>query len=101
MRVPKNKARPIFRLGFFTSPAIKVTLFQASLLKIEPTIAAAIAPIIAVPAISVQEEVAAFQPFITNASVQFAFHISDLAANINPKMISPNKLSNLVAVKTV
>ena len=43
--VPKNKLRPILRCGFLISPAIKVTLFHASLLKIEPTIDTAIAPI--------------------------------------------------------
>jgi hypothetical protein len=42
--VPKNKLRPIFLFGLRISPAMKVTLFHASLLKIEPTMAAAIAP---------------------------------------------------------
>ena len=47
--VPKKRLSPIFFLGFFISPAIKVTLFQASLEKIEPTMAAAIAPSTATP----------------------------------------------------
>ena len=37
------------RCGFLISPAIKVTLFQESLLNIEPTMAADIRPIKAVP----------------------------------------------------
>src|SRR5437763_15375463 len=41
INVPRNKLSPIFLFGFFISPAIKVTLFHASLLKIDPTIAMA------------------------------------------------------------
>ena len=52
--VPKNKLSPILRCGFLISPAMKVTLFQESLLKIEPTIAAAISPIKAVPCTGTQ-----------------------------------------------
>ena len=36
MSTPKNNPKGIFRCGCFISPAIKVTLFQASLLKSEP-----------------------------------------------------------------
>ena len=53
INVPNNKLNPKFRLGFFISAAIKVTLFQASLLKILPTIAAAIAPANALPPIPI------------------------------------------------
>jgi rfaE bifunctional protein kinase chain/domain len=52
--VPKKRLNPIFLLGFFISPAIKVTLFQESLLKIEPDMAEAIAPIKAMPVMGSQ-----------------------------------------------
>src|SRR5690606_28503514 len=45
IRVPKNKLRPTFFLGFLISPAIKVTFSQATLLNTEPTIAELISPI--------------------------------------------------------
>ena len=48
----EKRLRPIFRFGFLISPAIKGDIVQASLLKIEPTIDAAIAPINTVPPIA-------------------------------------------------
>src|SRR5436853_7943780 len=42
--LPKNRLKQMLRCGFFISPAMNVTLFQASLLKMEPTIETAIAP---------------------------------------------------------
>jgi hypothetical protein len=73
--------------GFFISPAIKVTLFHASLLKIEPTIAAAMAPRAAwlsgYAAVFIQ--LCRFQAF-----VQLAVHISGLNAK-KPKPIRPKK----------
>ena len=107
MEVPKNKLRPILRCGFFISPAIKVTLFQASLLKIEPTIEEAIAPTAAAPSKGI---IIACQPglvsagavkfFISQACCQFACHTSGFNIK-NPTTISPNKESNLVTVKVV
>ncbi|MNR29913.1 hypothetical protein D3C85_1473310 [compost metagenome] len=44
MIVPRARLSPTFRFGFLISPATKVTLCKESLLKIEPTIAAAMAP---------------------------------------------------------
>ena len=100
MSVPKNKLRPILRLGFFISPAINVTLFHASLLKIEPTIEAAIAPNIASPITGVVLLSAAID-FMVQASCQLACQISDLAANKKPNPISPNSETSLVTVNVV
>ena len=88
------------RLGFLISPAIKVTLFQASLLKIDPTILAAIAPKIATPKMGVVAPSAAIF-FILHASCQLAFQMLAFDANKKPKPISPNKEANLVTVKVV
>jgi hypothetical protein len=46
--VPINNDKGKFRLGFSISPAVKVMLFQASALKIEPTNAAAKMPMLKV-----------------------------------------------------
>jgi hypothetical protein len=54
IKVPRNKLSPIFLFGFFISPAMNVTLFHASLLKIEPTIAAAIPLSNILPLIGIQ-----------------------------------------------
>ena len=49
IEVPINKLKGIFFLGFLISPAINVTLFQASLEKMEPIIAVPKASISAIP----------------------------------------------------
>src|SRR5580765_4167613 len=92
--VPRNKLSPIFRCGFLISPAMNVTLFHASLLKMEPTIALATAPRAAAPITGCQEimvellAVGCIDDFImAHASVQFAFHISAFAAK-KPNIIS-------------
>src|SRR5688572_14500234 len=54
--VPRNRLKPIFFCGLRTSPAMNVTLFQASLLNIDPTIEAAMAPMSTVPLIDCQPE---------------------------------------------
>ncbi|MNE31990.1 hypothetical protein D3C80_1255830 [compost metagenome] len=103
--VPRKRLSPIFRFGFFISPAIKVTLFQASLLKTEPTIAAAIPPSKAVPAIGATLNPPATLQLSTNeafvaiqALVQLAFHTSGLNMT-KPATIKPKSASNLVEVK--
>src|SRR5690349_10600148 len=105
INVPRKRLSPIFLLGFFISPAINVTLFHASLLKIEPTIAAAIPPNKAVPAMGVIAKPAeglqaSFKDVIVDcqAFVQFACHTSGLNM-MNPAMISPNSDNNFVEVK--
>ena len=98
--------KPIFFFGFLISPAIKVTLFQASLLKIEPTIEEAIAPTAAAPingrtiVLNPPASVPAAIDCICQAFVQLACHTSPLAM-MNPNTINPNKESNLVRVKVV
>ena len=101
MSVPRNKLKPIFLFGFLTSPAINVTLFQASLLKIEPTIAAEMAPKIALPATPPKISPSLSRLVIVQASAQFAFHISLFAASKKPKMMRPNKDNNLITVNEV
>ena len=98
MSVPKKRLKPILRFGFLISPAINVTLFQASLLKIEPTIEAAMAPKIATPKIGVVLLSEAIV-FISHAFAQLASQILALDANKKPNPINPNKEANLVMVK--
>ncbi len=52
----------ILLLGFFISPAIKVTLFQLSLLNMEPDMAEAMAPINAIPPMGSQVPSSAAMP---------------------------------------
>src|ERR1017187_8141065 len=99
IRVPRKRERPIFFCGFFISPAMKVTLFHASLLKTDPTIAAAMPPNKAAPAIGVIANPAlGLQVSINDALVaahafvQLASHIFELNA-IKPAIIKPNKES--------
>ena len=98
IKVPKKRLNPIFRFGFFISPAIKVTLFHASLLKIEPTIEAAMAPKIATPKMGVVLLSDAIV-FISHAFAQLASQILAFDANKKPNPIKPNKEANLVMVK--
>src|SRR4051794_10401941 len=105
MNVPRKSDKPIFFCGFFISPAINVTLFQASLLKTDPTIAAAIPPNKAAPPIeftlkpneglhtSLRLDLVA-----TQAADQFACHTSGWNA-MKPATISPNKAMSFVEVK--
>src|SRR4029078_11821428 len=100
INVPRNKLNPIFFLGFFISPAMKVTLFHASLLKIEPTMDAAMAPSAAIGKYS-------FIPpsseilFIFHASCQFVCHVPDLDPIRKPNTIRPNKERSLTDVNVV
>ena len=80
---------------------MKVTPFQASLEKTEPTIAAEIAEIIAVPAIADQIPVSLSSDCKTKAFSQLAFQISALAPYINPKTINPIRDKILIIVNTV
>ena len=90
-----NKLNPIF-FGFFISMAIKVTLFHASLLKIEPTIEAAIAPSTATPitdVISVSVAIFFMGPGIRPPRA------THLVSQQELNTMRPNKESNLVTVK--
>src|ERR1017187_9512006 len=105
IRVPRKRERPIFFCGFFISPAMKVTLFHASLLKTDPTIAAAIPPNSAAPPIefmlkpSEGLQISFILDLVAcHAAPQFACHTSGWKA-IKPAMIKPNKASSLVEVK--
>src|SRR5690348_7098341 len=97
--VPKNKLSATSRFGFFISPAIKVTLFQESLLKIDPTMEAAIAPKAAAVAYWVKLP-SMFSLRRFQALLQFRCQVLLLSAQ-KPKMIRPNKLMILVSVKMV
>src|ERR1700694_236638 len=95
----------MFLCGFLISPAMKVTLFQASLLKTEPTMAAAIPPNKAAPPMGVILNPSdglhislRLDLLACHAASQFACQISGRKAT-NPAIISPNKASNLVDVK--
>ena len=107
INVPKKRLRPIFRWGFLISPAIKVTLFQESLLKIEPTIEAAIAPINTPPVMGCQlvgdNTPVAFEPrscIACKPVCQFSDQKLCFASR-KPKMISPKSETSLVTVKLV
>ena len=95
--MPKKRLNPILRFGFLISPAINVTLFQASLLKIEPTMEAAIAPNMATPKMGVVLLSEAIV-FISHALAQLASQILAFDANKKPNTIKPNKEANLVMV---
>ena len=98
INVPKKRLNPILRFGFLISPAIKVTLFHASLLNIEPTIEAAIAPKMATPkigAVLLSDAIV----FISHALAQLASQILAFDANRKPNPIKPNKDASLVIVK--
>ncbi len=99
INVPRNKLRPMLRCGFFISPAIKVTLFHASLLKIDPTIAAAIAPTAAIVVYaSILPSTLSLDRL--HALAQLFCQTSPLII-INPNKINPNKLRILVTVNVV
>src|SRR5665213_1213711 len=85
---------------------MKVTLFQASLLNTEPTMAAAMPPNKAAPLIGVMlnpEE--GLQMFLSEvlvdsqAPAQLACHTSGRKAS-SPARINPNRATSLVVVKT-
>ena len=97
--VPRNKLNPIFLFGFLTSPAMKVTLFHASLLNIEPTMAAATAPR-AAAMVSDSNVPSGLSFCILHAFCQLDVHISGFMT-INPKIIRPKRLNNLVRVNEV
>lgn len=101
IKVPKNKLKPTFLFGFLISPAIKVTPFQASLENTDPTNAAEIPVIRAVPLIGSQLLSDASKLRDTQAFVQFASQISDFAASKNPNTISPRRENILIIVRTV
>src|SRR3954464_6783188 len=105
MSVPKKRLNPTLRFGFFTSPAIKVILYQESLVKIAPTIAAAMAPNTAKPVTCVQKFVLPSYPgklaecrMMVNGCCQLACHTSLLKANAKPQTIMPNSISSLIMV---
>ena len=93
INVPRNKLNPIFFFGFFISPAINVTLFQASLLKIDPTIDAAMAPNNAAPPIPVQltlpaasaVDVAASSNSVSSSTTSFPLYGITSATAIVPR----------------
>ncbi len=94
-------ARGTFRRGFFTSPAVNVTLNHASLEKSEPTMATAIAGSIIAPATS-RTDTTAPPECATHRAVQKPFRF---AANTSlprpvaiPAAMSPARASTLAAV---
>ncbi len=99
--MPIKRLSPMFLFGFFTSPAMNVILFHASLLKIEPTIEAAIAPSIALPATPPIIFPVPSLEVICHASVQFADQVSPFAVSNNPNIMRAKSDSNLVTVKVV
>ena len=95
----------MFFAGFLISPAMNVTLFQASLLNTEPTMAAAMPPMRAAPAMGVTVnpaeglQASLSEVFVASqALAQLACHTSGLKA-IKPATSNPNKESSLVPVK--
>ncbi len=97
IKVPRKRLMTILRLGFSISPSMNVTLFHASLLNMEPTMLAAIAPNIPAP-ITPSTPPPALNFFISNAPVQFALHTSGLK-NMMPAIINPKRERILVEVK--
>src|SRR5690606_12805165 len=78
INTPRKRLNPTFRFGFFISPAMKVTLFQASLEKMEPTMAETIPAKMAAPNVGIADSVAMSQRIVRQASDQLVSHISEL-----------------------
>ncbi|MNI04535.1 hypothetical protein D3C85_961600 [compost metagenome] len=97
--VPRAKLKPMLRAGFLISPAIKVTLCQESLLNIEPTIAAAMAPKAASVVYDETDPLLGKAPSCHIFS-QLLFQIP-LSKKNNPNIIKPNKLKSLATVNVV
>ncbi|MNV74182.1 hypothetical protein D3C71_1673830 [compost metagenome] len=91
----------MFLRGFLISPAMKVTLFQASLENSEPTIAETTAANKVAPPMLTAVCVSGFQLNGVNTSAQLAFHTSDLNAKSKPVMISPKRDKILMTVSKV
>ena len=104
MVVPKNKLFGIFFLGSFISPAIKVTLFQASEEKSELIIVAPNAPIKAKP----DRGITSHSP-LGNFTVLYASHMcskfcektSVFKPIANPKIINAKRANNFAEVKII
>ena len=90
MSVPRPSARGTLRLGFCTSPAAKVTLFQASLEKSEPTIAAPRTGIIA-----------SDQSPVPQKSAKLADATSGRRKKVRPKITSTASAPTLATLNTV
>src|SRR5690349_8960286 len=103
INVPNNRLRGIFLAGFSISPAINVTLFHASLLNKEPTMARPSAVTTPHPEIASQPEPST--PFFASiyveahqASVQLFLKKSNCEAKYNPQIIKPNNANNFANV---
>src|SRR5690606_30687126 len=92
---------PMFLLGFLISPAINVTPVQASLEKIEPTIAAEIPDNKAVPPIEVQVMVSRLNERDPQTFAQLAFHTSAFAPSRKPNTTRPKRESIFIMVRKV
>src|SRR5690606_2413239 len=101
IKTPKKRLNPTFRFGFFISPAMKVTLFQASLEKMEPTMAETIPAKMAAPNVGIADSVAMSQRIVRQASDQLVSHISELKPKVKPTTINPTRDNILTNVKRV
>lgn len=103
MNVPKNKLLGRFFSGFLISPAIKVTLFQASLENKELIIVVEIAIIKpqVVKSVTVISPVSALKTVLLAVQVveKFSSKYPDLTLRIIPKIIKMNRANNLELVK--
>src|SRR6476469_1975270 len=107
INVPKKSDKPMLRCGFLISPAINVTLFHASELKMEPTIAEAMAPTAVKPRSGTQlppplqflmrEECC----FKSQEWLQLSCHTPAFAANKKPNRINPNNAISFANVNVV
>src|SRR6478672_588986 len=102
IRVPRNKLLGMFFFGSLISPAIKVTLFQASLENNELMIVAPIAPNKATPASLVTVMVPSGFKTVLEASHMWAKLFDNTSVwnpTYNPSMIIENKAISLAEVK--
>src|SRR5687767_5720911 len=103
MIVPSNKLNPMFRFGFFTSPAIKEMLCHESQENNEPFIAIAMEPNAARPIKGILSIVDSSLIRVDNvqASFQLALHILLSAPHQKPKKINANNDKIFTTVRVV
>src|SRR3954453_1143073 len=89
MVTPRARERGRLRRGLRTSPAVKVTLFQASLLKSEPTIAT-----------PTRRTESKLHPALRQKPVKLEATASGLRPTKKPAAIKPRRAATLATVKT-
>src|SRR4051812_5352319 len=89
--VPIANDKGKFRLGFFTSPAVNVTLFHASDENSDPTCATATTTITPNSPLKPKEGNTALEPALRQKFPKFSAIACGLRATVNPSSTSPSR----------